>query len=77
MRQSPMMLHGERNPALRVTAAPATARDVDKAQLFALSTAITSAKGGATLDTAKPRAVLAAVIGPVLARGRLDGLYTR
>jgi Raf kinase inhibitor-like YbhB/YbcL family protein len=46
-------------------------------QLFALPTAITSAEGDATLDTAKPRAVLATVSGPALARGRLDGLYTR
>jgi phosphatidylethanolamine-binding protein (PEBP) family uncharacterized protein len=46
-------------------------------QMFALPTAITSAAGDATLDTAKPRAVLAAVSGPVLARGRLDGRYTR
>ena len=46
-------------------------------QLFALPTAITSAEGDATLETAKPGAVLAAVSGPALARGRLDGLYTR
>lgn len=46
-------------------------------QLFALPAAITSAEGGATLDAAKPKAVLAAVSGPALARGRLDGLYTR
>lgn len=46
-------------------------------QLFALPTAITPAEGGATLEAAKPRAVLAAASGPVLARGRLDGLYTR
>ncbi len=46
-------------------------------QLFALPTAITSAEGGAPLETAKPRAVFAAVSGPALARGRLDGLYTR
>jgi Raf kinase inhibitor-like YbhB/YbcL family protein len=46
-------------------------------QLFALPTAITAAEGGATLDTAKPMAVLASVSGPALARGRLDGLYTR
>ena len=46
-------------------------------QLFALTTAITSAEGDAPLDTAKPRAVLATVSGPVLARGRLDGLYAR
>lgn len=46
-------------------------------QLFALPAAITAAEGGTALDTAKPRAVLAAVTGPALARGRLDGLYTR
>ncbi|MFE9452222.1 YbhB/YbcL family Raf kinase inhibitor-like protein [Streptomyces sp. NPDC006739] len=46
-------------------------------QLFALPTAVTTAEGGATLEAAKPRSVLAAVSGPVLARGRLDGLYTR
>jgi Raf kinase inhibitor-like YbhB/YbcL family protein len=46
-------------------------------QLFALRTAITSAEGGAALDGARPRAVLAAVSGPALARGRLDGLYSR
>ena len=33
--------------------------------------------GKRALDTAKPAAVLAAVSGPALARGRLDGLYTR
>lgn len=46
-------------------------------QLFALATPTTSAVGGAGLDTARPRAVLAAARGPVLARGRLDGLYSR
>jgi Raf kinase inhibitor-like YbhB/YbcL family protein len=46
-------------------------------QLFALATPITSAVGRAGLDTAGPRAVLAAARGPVLARGRLDGLYSR
>jgi Raf kinase inhibitor-like YbhB/YbcL family protein len=46
-------------------------------QLFALATPITSAVGRAALDTARPRAVLAAARGPVLARGRLDGLYSR
>jgi Raf kinase inhibitor-like YbhB/YbcL family protein len=46
-------------------------------QLFALPTAITAAAGDATLDTAKPKDVLTAVSGPALARGRLDGLYTR
>jgi phosphatidylethanolamine-binding protein (PEBP) family uncharacterized protein len=46
-------------------------------QLFALPTEITSAAGDATLETAKPGVVLAAVGGPALGRGRLDGLYTR
>ena len=42
-------------------------------QLFALTTPI---PGGAALDSARPRDVLAAA-GDVLARGRLDGLYER
>ncbi|MGW3981906.1 YbhB/YbcL family Raf kinase inhibitor-like protein [Streptomyces mirabilis] len=46
-------------------------------QLFALRAALASAEGGAALDKAKPRAVLSAVSGPPLARGRLDGLYSR
>jgi Raf kinase inhibitor-like YbhB/YbcL family protein len=46
-------------------------------QLFALTTAITAAAGGAPLETAKLTAVLDAITGPVLARGRLDGVYTR
>jgi Raf kinase inhibitor-like YbhB/YbcL family protein len=46
-------------------------------QLFALPVAIAVPAGGAALDKAKPRAVLDAVTGPVLARGRLDGLYER
>jgi phosphatidylethanolamine-binding protein (PEBP) family uncharacterized protein len=46
-------------------------------QLFALATPITSAIGRPGLDTARPRAVLAAARGPILARGRLDGLYSR
>jgi phosphatidylethanolamine-binding protein (PEBP) family uncharacterized protein len=46
-------------------------------QLFALPAAVTSAAGGAALETARPQGVLAAVRGPVLARGRLDGLYSR
>lgn len=46
-------------------------------QLFALSAPVTAADGGTALETAKPKAVLAAVRGPALARGRLDGLYTR
>ena len=46
-------------------------------QLFALPAAITAAAGGAAPDTAKPRTVIAAASGPVSARGRLDGLYSR
>jgi phosphatidylethanolamine-binding protein (PEBP) family uncharacterized protein len=46
-------------------------------QLFALATPLTSADGGTALEQARPKAVLAAVAGPALARGRLDGLYTR
>ncbi|MFE3328891.1 YbhB/YbcL family Raf kinase inhibitor-like protein [Streptomyces sp. NPDC059176] len=46
-------------------------------QLFALRTAIISVPGRATLDAARPREVLDAVGGPALARGRLDGLYSR
>jgi phosphatidylethanolamine-binding protein (PEBP) family uncharacterized protein len=45
--------------------------------LFALASPVTSAVGRAGLDTARPRAVLAAARGQVLARGRLDGLYPR
>lgn len=43
-------------------------------QLFALAKPVTVASG--TLDSAKPRDVLAAA-GDVLARGRLDGFYER
>lgn len=43
-------------------------------QLFALAEPVTAASGGADVETAKPNAVLAAA-GPVLARGRIDGLY--
>jgi phosphatidylethanolamine-binding protein (PEBP) family uncharacterized protein len=46
-------------------------------QLFALATPIAVAAGGTALDTAKPKAVIAAARGPVLARGRLDGRYSR
>ena len=46
-------------------------------QIFALSAPITSTGGGTTPEAAKPRDVLAAVPGSVLARGRLDGLFTR
>lgn len=46
-------------------------------QLFALPVAIAVPAGGAALDKARPGAVLDSVTGPVLARGRLDGLYER
>jgi Raf kinase inhibitor-like YbhB/YbcL family protein len=43
-------------------------------QLFALASVAGDAAG---LEEAKPRAVLAGFRGPTLARGRLDGFYTR
>jgi len=46
-------------------------------QLFALPAAVAQTVGGAAPESAKPQAVLAAVTGPSLARGRLDGLYER
>jgi len=46
-------------------------------QLYALPTAITASTGGGALEKAKPRTVIGAALGPVLARARLDGLYTR
>lgn len=46
-------------------------------QLFALPAAITAAKGGGALESAKPDDVFAAAAGPALARGRYDGLYER
>ncbi|MEY9842971.1 YbhB/YbcL family Raf kinase inhibitor-like protein [Streptacidiphilus sp. MAP5-3] len=46
-------------------------------QLFALGAPVATGSGDAPLETAKPRALLAAVTGPVLARGRLDGSYER
>jgi phosphatidylethanolamine-binding protein (PEBP) family uncharacterized protein len=45
-------------------------------QLFALATPLSVGSRDAALDSAKPRDVLAAA-GGVLARGRLDGFYTR
>ncbi|WP_042418876.1 YbhB/YbcL family Raf kinase inhibitor-like protein [Streptacidiphilus anmyonensis] len=42
-------------------------------QLFALENAL----DGAALAKARPREVLASVNGPILARGRLDGIYER
>lgn len=46
-------------------------------QLFALPEALTRTAGGAALERARPRAVAASVTGPVLARGRLTGVYER
>lgn len=46
-------------------------------QLFALATPVTLPGDVVGLESAKPKAVLAAVGGPVLARGRLDGFFTR
>jgi phosphatidylethanolamine-binding protein (PEBP) family uncharacterized protein len=46
-------------------------------QLFAYGTPITAVDGEGPPEKAKPTAVFAAVPGPVLGRGRLDGLYTR
>lgn len=46
-------------------------------QLFALATPVTLPGDVVGLEAAKPKAVLAAVRGPVLARGRLDGFFTR
>ena len=46
-------------------------------QLFALATPVTAAGSGTSLEAAKPRDVIAAASGPALARGRLDGLFTR
>jgi len=45
-------------------------------QLFALATPAVAA-GDPAAERARPRALLAAVAGPVLARGRLTGVYSR
>jgi phosphatidylethanolamine-binding protein (PEBP) family uncharacterized protein len=45
-------------------------------QLFALGTRFESV-GGSSVDRVNPRAVLSAVTGPVLGRGRLSGTYER
>jgi phosphatidylethanolamine-binding protein (PEBP) family uncharacterized protein len=45
-------------------------------QLFALAAPAVSARDAAA-GRARPRALLAAVAGPVLARGRLTGVYSR
>jgi phosphatidylethanolamine-binding protein (PEBP) family uncharacterized protein len=44
-------------------------------QLFALATA--AADDGAAAEQARPRALLSAVSRPVLAKGRLTGIYER
>jgi Raf kinase inhibitor-like YbhB/YbcL family protein len=44
-------------------------------QLFALATAAIG--GEADVEQARPRALLSAISGPVLAKGRLTGLYER
>jgi phosphatidylethanolamine-binding protein (PEBP) family uncharacterized protein len=46
-------------------------------QLFALPSGLTGPADGSALDKARPRAVLASIAGPVLARGRLTGTYER
>ncbi len=46
-------------------------------QHFALAAPVAADDGGAGLERARPRAVLAGVAGPVLGRGRLEGLYER
>jgi phosphatidylethanolamine-binding protein (PEBP) family uncharacterized protein len=45
-------------------------------QLFALAS-VAAAGGEADVEQARPRALLSAVSGPVLAKGRLTGLYER
>ena len=46
-------------------------------QLFALPEALTSVPGGRPVERAKPRVVLRAAAGPVLARGRWDVSFER
>jgi len=46
-------------------------------QLFALSAPVDSASSATPVDRARPRALLPAVTGPVLDRGRLTGVYER
>lgn len=46
-------------------------------QLFALAAPVAGAPGAAPPDRLRPRTLLAAVSGPVLARGRLTGTYER
>jgi phosphatidylethanolamine-binding protein (PEBP) family uncharacterized protein len=46
-------------------------------QLFALANPVESGPGATPPDRARPRALLAAVASPVLARGRLTGTFER
>ena len=46
-------------------------------QVFALSSATTGAIVGPGLDRARPRAFLSSLVAPVVARGRLTGVYER
>jgi phosphatidylethanolamine-binding protein (PEBP) family uncharacterized protein len=46
-------------------------------QVFALSRQASSTVDGAKLDRARPRALLTSLTAPVIARGRLTGVYER
>ena len=46
-------------------------------QLFALAGTVGSAPDGPAPDRARPRALLSAIAAPVLARGRLTGIFER
>ncbi|MGW8729469.1 YbhB/YbcL family Raf kinase inhibitor-like protein [Streptomyces sp. NPDC055808] len=46
-------------------------------QLFALATPVAAGNDAKPVDRVRPRALLATVPGPVLARGRLTGVYER
>jgi phosphatidylethanolamine-binding protein (PEBP) family uncharacterized protein len=46
-------------------------------EVFALSGQMSSTVEGAKLDRERPRAVLASLTAPVIARGRLTGIYER
>ena len=60
------------SPQLSWNAPPAGTAEL---LLFALATA--AADDGAAAGQARPRALLSAVSGPVLAKGRLTGVYER
>jgi phosphatidylethanolamine-binding protein (PEBP) family uncharacterized protein len=46
-------------------------------QLFALAASVDNGSGSTPVDRVRPRTLLPAVIAPVLARGRLTGVYER